>query len=97
LEIRDKKGVENSMADHLSRLQLEEFTELPINDYMRDDALLKVSSINTWYANIVNYIIAGYIPLGATRRRSSETIECIYGMILICIEYALMAYLEDAY
>jgi hypothetical protein len=35
LEIRDKKGVENSVADHLSCLQFEEFTELPINDYMR--------------------------------------------------------------
>jgi hypothetical protein len=32
LEIRDKKRVENSMADHLSRLQFEESPELPIND-----------------------------------------------------------------
>jgi hypothetical protein len=44
LEIRDKKGVENSVADHLSRLQFEESTKLPINDYMRDDTLLKVST-----------------------------------------------------
>jgi hypothetical protein len=46
LEIRDKKGVENSVADHLSRLQFEESVELPINDYMRDDTLLKVSTID---------------------------------------------------
>jgi hypothetical protein len=39
LEIRDKKGVENSVADHLSRRQFEESAELPINDYMRDDTL----------------------------------------------------------
>jgi hypothetical protein len=32
LEIRDKKGVENYVADHLSRLQFEESAELPIND-----------------------------------------------------------------
>jgi hypothetical protein len=32
LEIRDKKGVENSVANHLSRLQFEESAELPIND-----------------------------------------------------------------
>ena len=44
LEIRDKKGVENSVADHLSRLQFEETVGLPINDYMRDDTLLKVST-----------------------------------------------------
>jgi hypothetical protein len=69
LEIRDKKGVENSVADHLSRLQFEKSTELPINDYMRDDTLLKVSTIDPWYANIINYIMAGYIPLGANKKK----------------------------
>jgi hypothetical protein len=64
LEIRDKKGVENSMADHLSRLEFEESAELPINDYMRDGTLLKVSTSNPWYANIINYIVPGYIPPG---------------------------------
>jgi hypothetical protein len=46
LEIRDKKGVENSVADHLSYPQFKESVELPINDYMRDDTLLKVSIID---------------------------------------------------
>jgi hypothetical protein len=68
LEIRDKKGVENSMAAHLSCLQFEESTELPINDYMRDDTLLKVSTSNPWYANIINYIVAGYVPPGADKK-----------------------------
>jgi hypothetical protein len=69
LEIRDKKGVENSVADHLSRLQFEESTELPINNYMRDDTLFKVSTTHPWYANIVNYIVAGYIPPGADKKK----------------------------
>jgi hypothetical protein len=43
LEIKDKKGVENSVADHLSRMQFENPHELPINDSMRDDMLFKVS------------------------------------------------------
>jgi hypothetical protein len=41
LEIRNKKGVENSVANHLSCLQFEESAKLPINDYMRDDTLLE--------------------------------------------------------
>jgi hypothetical protein len=57
------------VADHLSRLQFEESAELPINNYMRDDTLLKVSTSNPWYANIFNYIMAGYIPLGADRKK----------------------------
>jgi hypothetical protein len=70
LEIRDKKGVENSVVDDLSRLQFEESTELPINDYMRDDTLLKVSTTSPWYANIVNYIMASYIPLGVDKKKN---------------------------
>jgi hypothetical protein len=65
LEIRDKKGVEKSVADHLSRLQFQKSAELHINDYMRDDSLLKVSTRDSWYANTINYIVAGYIPPGA--------------------------------
>jgi hypothetical protein len=92
LEIRDKKGVENSVADHLSRLQFEESTEIPINDYMRDDTLLKVSTTNPWYANINNYIVAGYIPPGQTIKRLSEIAYYTSGMTRICIGCVLMAY-----
>jgi hypothetical protein len=69
LESRDKKGVENSVNDHLSHLQFEGSTELPINDYMRDDPLLKVSTIDPWYTNIINYIVAGFIPPGADKKK----------------------------
>jgi hypothetical protein len=57
------------VADHLSRLQFKESAKLPINKYMRDDTLLKVSITDPWYTNIVNYIMAGYIPLGADRKK----------------------------
>jgi hypothetical protein len=70
MEIKDKKGVENSMADHLSRLQFEESAELPINDYMRDDTLLKVSTTDPWYANIINYIVVGYIPPRVDKKKN---------------------------
>jgi hypothetical protein len=69
MEITDKKEVENSVADHLSRLQFKESAKLPINDYMRDDTLLKVSTTDLWYANIVNYIVAGYIPPGVDKKK----------------------------
>jgi hypothetical protein len=57
------------VASHLSRLQFKKSAELPINDYMRDDILLKVSTIDPWYANIVNYNVAGYIHLGADKKK----------------------------
>ena len=57
LEIKDKKGVENTVADHLSCLQVTNMKELPINDFLRDDMLLKVMDTNPWYANIINFMV----------------------------------------
>jgi hypothetical protein len=59
---------------------------------MRDDTLLKVSPTDPWYANIVNYIVADYIPPGADKKRLSERADYTYGMTQICIGCALMAY-----
>jgi hypothetical protein len=97
MEIRDKKGVENSMAGHLSRLQFKESTELPINDYMRDDTPLKVSTTDPWYINIINYIVAGYIPPGADKKKIIQDSKlhlwddpylyrvCVDGLLRRCI------------
>jgi hypothetical protein len=69
LEIRGKKGVENSVAHHLSRLQFEEYFELPINNYMRGGTLQKVLTTDPWYTNIANYIVAGYITPGTDKKK----------------------------
>ena len=64
-EMRDKKGAENVVADHLSRLGGVRFKDdgLPIEDALRDDVLyvLEVKSA-PWYADIVNYLDCGAIP-----------------------------------
>jgi hypothetical protein len=69
LEIKDKKGVENSVDDHLSRMQFENPQELPINDSLWDDMLFRISRSNPWYANIVNFMVTGYVPLGGDRKK----------------------------
>jgi len=69
LEIRDKKGVENSVADHLSRMHFEKPQELPINDSMRDDMLYRISRSDPWYADIVNFMVAGYVRPGADKKK----------------------------
>ena len=69
LEIKDKKGVENSIADHLSRMQFENPLELPINDSLWDNRLFKVTRSDPWYANIVNFMVVGYVPPGENKRK----------------------------
>ena len=68
LEIKDKKGVENYVADHLSRMQFKDAQDLPINDFLRDDTLLKITDSNPWYANIVNFMLVGHVPPGANKK-----------------------------
>jgi hypothetical protein len=92
LEIRDKKGLENFVADHLSRLQFKESAKMHINEHMRDDTLLKVSTTDPWYTNIINYIVAGYIPLGAYKKKLFEIAYYTSRMTRICIGCALMTY-----
>jgi hypothetical protein len=43
--------------------------ELSINDFLHDDMLLKVMDTNPWYANIMNFMVLGYVPLSENRRK----------------------------
>ena len=59
LQIRYKKGVENVVADHLSRLTIAHNTHNPpINDELPEESLLLVEK-EPWYAHIANYLATG--------------------------------------
>ncbi|XP_062170399.1 uncharacterized protein LOC133876129 [Alnus glutinosa] len=63
LEIRDKKGSENVVADHLSRLlHEEEGSELPLGEQFPDEQLFSINVHPPWYADIVNYITTKVFP-----------------------------------
>ena len=68
LEIRDKKGADNCVADHLSRMLIQG-SDLLIKDYLRDDTLLKVTASSPWYANLVNFMVTEYIPPREDKKR----------------------------
>uniref|UniRef100_A0A2N9HVI2 Integrase catalytic domain-containing protein n=1 Tax=Fagus sylvatica TaxID=28930 RepID=A0A2N9HVI2_FAGSY len=77
LQIKDKKGVENVVADHLSRLTFEEVKEeIPIRDSFLDEQLFAVTKL-PWYAHIVNYLVKGFIPETWTMQdRCKFFVEC---------------------
>ena len=60
LEIKDKKGSDNMIADHLSRLErtvgIEKGAE--IAKTFPDEQVLQTH----WYADIVNYLACGIMP-----------------------------------
>ena len=63
LEIKDKKGTENLVVDHLSRLEGPR-DEVHVNDDFPDEQLLVIEHIKPvpWFANYVNYLVAKVIP-----------------------------------
>ncbi|RDY05281.1 Retrovirus-related Pol polyprotein from transposon 17.6, partial [Mucuna pruriens] len=66
LEIRDKRGVENLMADHLSRIE-KESELMPIRDEFPDEQLLHIKSATPWFVDICNYVATSQFPLKASR------------------------------
>ncbi|XP_073137635.1 uncharacterized protein [Henckelia pumila] len=69
LEIKDKKGVENVVADHLSRLEyVSEDTKKKdgdIDDWFPDEQLFSLKDC-PWYENFANYLVTGTLPPNLT-------------------------------
>ena len=61
LQIKDKKRLENVVADHLSRLAITYNSHsLPINDAFPDESLMLIKA-SPWYAHIANYLVTGEV------------------------------------
>ena len=72
LTIKDKKGVENVVADHLSRLVPESNSNgIPIGDSFPDEQLFALVHY-PWYADIVNYLVTGQIPIQWTSQQKKK-------------------------
>ena len=66
IEIKNKKGSENVVADHLLRLELEQEgdeEDKTIKELFSDEMLLAIQSLKApWFANIANFISSGKLP-----------------------------------
>ena len=64
MQIRDKKGVENVVADHLSRLKHEEEgyeRENSIQEAFPDEYLFSIH-MTPWYADFANFLASDILP-----------------------------------
>ena len=63
LTIKDKKGAKNVVADHLSKLTFEFYTDItPIHDSFPDEFLFSIISMPQ-YAKIINFLITNKMLL----------------------------------
>jgi hypothetical protein len=57
IKIRDKKGTENVVADHLSQIQFEQPQSIPVHDSFPNEQLFEITPREPpWYADIINYL-----------------------------------------
>ncbi|GKE51424.1 reverse transcriptase domain-containing protein, partial [Tanacetum coccineum] len=74
IEIKDRKGIENAAADHLSQIENDESS----NDSEMDDNFLgeTLMEINTkdepWFADFANYLLDDIIPKGMTYQQKNK-------------------------
>ncbi|KAL4283741.1 hypothetical protein GQ457_16G019990 [Hibiscus cannabinus] len=59
IEIIDRKGTENQVADHLSRLENKDIADTADEIQEAEDLAEKSTP---WYADFVNYIVSGILP-----------------------------------
>ena len=77
MEIRDKKGFESMVVDHLSRLETPETVQkhhLQINDMFPYEQILYLSHDETFpcFVDIANYLSAGIIPSDLTYQQKKR-------------------------
>ena len=73
VEIKDKKGTENLVADHLSRLEGAR-DDVPVNDEFPDEKLFAIEDKKAvpWFVDYVNYLVAKVIPLEFNYQRKKR-------------------------
>ena len=92
MEIQDKKGVENVVADHLSRLENSEKgveKESLIKEEFPNEYLFSVH-ITPWFADIANFLASDILPpiLVINKRRNSFLIlNIICGKTFFCTKF----------
>ncbi|XP_021770496.1 uncharacterized protein LOC110734647 [Chenopodium quinoa] len=84
IEIRDTKGTENVVADHLSRLLLdpEDGYDTPFDDSFPAEHLLALLQTESpWFADLANFLSTGTMPHGYSSQQRkkflSEWVEAI--------------------
>ncbi|GJX13333.1 reverse transcriptase domain-containing protein [Tanacetum coccineum] len=84
IEIRDKKGAENLVADHLSRLENPhkgDLVEMEMNDNLTHESLnmidLNADNEPPWFVDIANYLVGNVLIKGMSSQQKKK--QCVDG------------------
>ncbi|GKB13125.1 reverse transcriptase domain-containing protein [Tanacetum coccineum] len=74
IEIKDRKGTENVVADHLSRIENDEISDdSEVDDNFPGETLMEINTKNEpWFADFANYLVGDIIPKGMTYQQKNK-------------------------
>nr|GEU64691.1 reverse transcriptase domain-containing protein [Tanacetum cinerariifolium] len=74
IEIKDRKGIENGVADHLSRIENEEISDdNEVDDNFPGETLMEINTRDEpWFADFANYLVADIILKGMTYQQKNK-------------------------
>nr|GEX48255.1 reverse transcriptase domain-containing protein [Tanacetum cinerariifolium] len=74
IEIKDKKGTENVVADHFSRIENEEISDdSQVDDNFPRETLMEINTKDEpWFADFANYLVADIKPKGMTYQQKNK-------------------------
>ncbi|GJT01126.1 reverse transcriptase domain-containing protein [Tanacetum coccineum] len=71
IEIKDRKGTESVAADHLSRIENDESSD--VDDNFTRETLMEINTKDEpWFTDFANYLVADIIPKGMTYQQKNK-------------------------
>ena len=82
MEIKDKRGSENVVADHLSHLEYDKGIEnrIEIEESFLDEQLLVMEAHFPWYADFVNYLACNVLPPGLSSQHKKKFLHDVISL-----------------
>ncbi|GJZ66238.1 reverse transcriptase domain-containing protein [Tanacetum coccineum] len=73
-EIKDRKGTENVVTDHLSRIENDESSnDSNVDDNFLGETLMEINTKDEpWFVDFANYLVAGIIPKGMMYQQKNK-------------------------
>nr|GEW62756.1 DNA-directed DNA polymerase [Tanacetum cinerariifolium] len=74
IEIKDRKGIKNVAADHLSRIKNDESSDdSEVDDNFPRETLMEINTKDEpWFADFANYLVGDVIPKGMTYQQKNK-------------------------
>ncbi|GJW73341.1 reverse transcriptase domain-containing protein [Tanacetum coccineum] len=74
IEIKDRKGTENIVADHLSQIENDKSSnDSEVDDKFPGETLMEINTKDEpWFADFANYLVGDIIPKGMTYQQKNK-------------------------